>query len=384
MAEVKKYRILIVGGGIAGFSAAAFLKQSGFDITLVDKCPKWADVGYSLTVWPHGLKLLDLIGAGNEIRRFGVEMKSFSLSSSKGHKLADVSMKEIAMVHGAPISAKRSSIHKIIREKAKGVHVMLGRSVLSIEEEKDGVRVVYDDRSKDVFDIVILADGIHSKNRKKLFRGVKEVFLGVSGWLFWSSKQEVKEGHIPQVIGRGYFFGMYPANEHDDKVTSYVAMSKEKPQFTGSHVEQVKTILRRLGCLTPKVLLSLPKNDAGFFAHHHMEIRAPRLATKRVVLLGDAAHAMSPFSGMGVSMAVEDAFVLSQELYMKDKIADALKAYEVRRKKRLQFVFSFVDRMEFLIREKNPLFVFLRNMIARTFYKKYFVRNVKKIIETKI
>ncbi len=384
MSETKKYKVLVVGGGIAGFSTAIFLKQSGHEVTLIDTCPKWKDIGYSLTVWPHGLKLLDLIGAGNEIRRAGAEMKSFSLSTSKGHKLADVSLKEISRIHGAPISAKRSSIHKAIRETARGVHVMLGRSAISIEEKKDQVVVTYDDRSKDVFDIVVLADGIHSKNRKKIFRGVREVYLGVSGWLFWLPKGEVMEGHIPQVIGKGYFFGMYPGNESSKKVTSYVAMSQDKPVFEGSHLEKVKSILRKLGYLTPSVLLNLPKDEKDFFAHHHMEVRAPRLATKRIVLVGDSAHAMSPFSGMGVSMAVEDAFVLNQELNMKSGVSEALQSYEVRRKKRIQFVFSFVDRMEFLIREKNPLFVFLRNIIARKFYKKYFIKNMKKIIEAEI
>lgn len=368
----KKYKILIVGAGIGGLTAAAFLRRDGHQITLVDKTLKWGMVGYSLTVWPNGLEIFDELGIGKKIRDESIAVPGYKYLTKNGKELAHFSLSRVIKEFEAPITIDRPDLHAILLEANKGNHVMMGRTVRSLENQKEKVKVVFTDRSSEHYDLVIGADGINSEVRNQIFKGAFKKYLGVSGWLFWVPHKMHFPKEFVTYLGNGNVFGMYP-HKSQKKMAVFVAKDAASAERSLACSTETKKILKEYKGLGERMMAYVPKKDCDMFYHHHFEVETKKWVKGRVALLGDAAHALSPFSGMGVSMAAEDSRVLSRMLQKFDDPEKALKEYEKVRMERIKKIKSGVNFFEFLAKQKGFLQVFIRNIFLRIFYQQTFI-----------
>ncbi len=418
-----KLKVLIVGGGLGGFVLARTLKKEGHDVTLLDRCPHYGRRGYSLLLWPNALDVLDLIGLGDAVRKGGKEIRSYNIYNSAGKKISEIDIKSFHAEHGYPTEIYRPHLHNILRENIKGLHLMLGRSINALEENSDGVLVTYDDRSRDMFDLVVGADGVNSQVRSIMFPKAKVKFLGRGGWLFWVPYMVPHSHELYQVWGNGWGVGVYPdeSERHEACLFSMPISEKKNMIMEEKSTQKVRDALKDLSGKLSYIVDHLPHSLKNYFFYPFTSVTMKKWYTKRVVLIGDAAHAVPPTAGQGACMAIEDGYVLAQEItqslsrvtqktkrmirhakhgeireipqrplsekqksfVLQNAITDALKRFQARRKQRVDLAQKLSITPVKILNIKNKGLIFVRNIIAQIFFKRQVKKLYEKLIDIK-
>jgi 2-polyprenyl-6-methoxyphenol hydroxylase-like FAD-dependent oxidoreductase len=376
----KNTKILIVGAGIAGLALGIRLKQLGYEPLIIDKCRKWRMKGYSLSLWPNGLKILDSFGIGDKVRSEGRIFARTQIFDKKGNILDDVSFDDFNLKYRGPYQVYRVDLHRTLRKKAHDLEIRMNTSLLAIDEKKDGVIVTFSDKTKQKFDIVIGADGINSCLRSMVFPEVKPEYLGVNGWLFWVARRPNLPKH--RVISFGEK-KMLILEDHGDErhiVGNFIMTDRYQGEDVPEHrISFIKEHFSDMGGLVPDILKHLPHDNDAFFHYDHSEVNTKKWHTDRIAFLGDAVHATSPFSGMGASMALEDAFVLAEEIERHTESSEAFKTYFQRRYKHVKHVLHQGDYIELLLKIPNFL-IPLRNLLLKKAFSSLYIKNMEKVL----
>ncbi|MCE9548797.1 FAD-dependent monooxygenase [Candidatus Nomurabacteria bacterium] len=267
----------------------------------------------------------------------------------------------------------------------KNTKLYLGTTVKELKNELEKVHVVLSDGSKETFDLVVASDGIHSEIREEFFGHKQVSFYDWSLRFFWVP------AHIPVPKGalclskEGCNFALYPTfgkccvgiYEYNPKHISHPPLA----------VDGFLPYLKRHGW-TAEHLKDLAKEakEGHQYYDHLRHVAVDKWYKKRLVLLGDARHGLSPITGMGASMALEDGFVLADELakVTPDNINMALEQYSKRRDFRIKNVVSlskFVEKFYFI---KSPLGRLMRDFVANLLPEKFLLNKLRKVLEEKI
>ena len=165
-------KVLIVGGGIGGMSAALALARCGVAVTLIDSDPNWRVYGAGITITGMSLRAFDDLGVLGEIRVRGFVHDGMRPMRFDGEPLGPVMRAPEGsppVMHGGGIM--RPVLHEILstRVRAAGINIRLGVTVLALAQDDDGVDVTLTDAAPERFDLVVGADGIYSKMRTTIF-----------------------------------------------------------------------------------------------------------------------------------------------------------------------------------------------------------------------
>ena len=323
-------KILVVGGGIAGLSLSIFLQNKGFkDITLVEKEKDWANLGFGVNIWGIGRKMLRELGIDKDLEK-GAYFVPASINSRSNKELAEINFKHFEKYGGHNFIISRDLFHKLLIKKLNGCKVLMETSLNKVENIENSVRVTFSDGKIEGFDLVIGADGINSQVRDLVFGKGK---VDHSGWT-------IKLAYLPQNYN-------YPKEAYylTEKRNNILFFPMKHSCFFG--FSEYKSRHRKKDfvdvSLFSDYLNSIGWNDDQIKKMSNMKKIKTNIAfvkerewfKGRVVLIGDAKHAMSPITGMGCSMAMEDAFVLSEELSKNESLETSLKKFAKRRGKRI-------------------------------------------------
>ena len=374
-------KILIVGGGIGGLTLCSFLRKKGFQVTLIEKTRKWNTIGYIIGLFPNGVKIIKKLGAYKELRKIGQALPGYEVRDENGERLLGISFNEMRKKHGPLIEIERDGLHKILRNRNKGADIRLGLTVRSLKERKNKVRVTFSDNKKEEFDLVVGADGIDSRTRdyvlKKQVAEKPKRYTGFTFWILWSPRVFNFPKNVVHYFGDGKFLGMFPSK----KKLGILFMLATK-QGSLKNQDPREFLKRRFSDIkggVPNLIKNLPESKE-IFHHDDDETRAKSWYRGRVVLLGDSAHALSPVLGMGASMALEDAYVLSEELSKNKDVQGALENYFIQRKQRVDKLASWSKQVHSLMAVKKP-FDKPRNLFIKHIYSKIYYRNIDKFLE---
>ena len=376
-------KILIIGGGIGGLAAASFLEKKGFEVTLIERAPEFKNIGFSMSIFPNGRRMLRELGVDDEVGKKGYVVPWLEIADSRGHILGSrINMKEVENPEDEPIvSIERANLHESLVKNLKHTKILLGVTVEQLKNEKNEVQVLFSNGKKEIFDIVVAADGINSKIREDIFGHHQSFFYGWSLRFFWVPS------HIPAPKGvvclskAGSTFTLYPTigkccvgiYEYNPKRVNHPPLSINdflpyltKHGWTQKHIDDISK--------------EAAKGDQYY--DHLRYITGGPWYKKRIVLLGDAKHGMAPITGMGGTMALEDAFVLADELAKVEtsNIHTALENYSKRRTRRVDQVMGlshFLERFYFI---KSPLERFIRDIIMSIIPKGIVTSKLKKIV----
>lgn len=328
-------RVLIVGGGVAGLTLAALLEQRGFTPLVVEAVSEYADAGYSVGLWPAGSRILKGLKLFTKLCDVGVECSRYIIANERGETLHSFSFDPLTSRYGPLVELSRSQLIEILRSAVDERHIRFGITVRHIAETPDGVVTEFDDGSAEVFDVVVGCDGIRSSVRRLTFGDVPVDYCGVAGWAFWLPPDFVPPPEIVEYWGAGKFVGMYPARR---RFCAVVAMHCPlgTPDPVDARAERVRGAFAGFGGIVPWVLRELPEPEQ-MVPVDFSDIRTDHWTRGRVVLIGDAVHAIPPTARMGASMAMESAAVLAEELCRTDSkfLVACLQQYASRRRARL-------------------------------------------------
>ena len=317
-------KVLIVGGGIGGLSIARELCRRGFSVKVLEKAAQLNPVGAGIIMNPNAMRVLERNGLADQVR---ADSWPYLTRETRDHTGRLLAMRDYRPLYESGKLAQGALVHRahlldvLYRSLPPGM-VSFGRTPTP-EDFADA-------------DLVIGADGIHSQVRREIFGDVPKQYMG------YRSHRLIMENVcgarcFTEYLGRGQRIGLVPIGEKRLYVwTTYNSPHKEQrepdlrrqfAQFTDPGIQKLFEALPPPSRIITTEIEELWMDDWV------------RLSTSTAtVLLGDAAHAITPNIGQGAGMAMEDAAVLAEELASGGEIEHALGNYAKRRKPRVQTV----------------------------------------------
>ncbi|MFJ9693363.1 FAD-dependent monooxygenase [Kitasatospora sp. NPDC101183] len=352
-------RAIVIGGGIGGLTAALALHRRGVPVTVHERAASLEPVGAGLTLAPNALRALDRLGVGPRLRALATPHPAFGLRRPSGRWLARAGTAAVEHRFGDPIAAvARAEVIDALGDALPPGTVRTGSPATLVTPGDEGGRpaVVRTGEGETTAGLVVAADGIRSATRAALFpHHPGPRYSGFTTWRTVVHTPGRRPSAAGEVWGRGRLAGVIPLA--GDRVYTYGAALA--PAGARAADEQAELLRLYGGWCAPLPELFRAAEPERILRHDVWALTDPLPAhhSGRVALLGDAAHAMSPFQGQGACQAIEDAVVLAACLARED----ALPAYTAARLPRTTRIVSGSHRVGALVALRGPAAVLARD-----------------------
>ncbi|HEX2190869.1 MAG TPA: FAD-dependent monooxygenase [Longimicrobiaceae bacterium] len=361
-------RVVIVGGGIGGLTLAIALRQKGIEVRVYEAAPELRAAGAGIWVPPNAMQVLDRLGMAGAVLDRGERLERAEIRDCRGGVLQAADVGAAARRFGFPtVAIHRGRLQRVLLDHLPADLVHVGRECTGIESAGGPASACFADGSVQEGAVVVGADGAHSRVREALFPGTALRYSGQSSY------RAVVPHRLPdafaatgwEVWGPGRRFGFSAVG--GGEVYWYATLDAP----AGERDAGPDVTRRRLDALAAGFPAPVPELVAATDPARTLRTDMydlPRLRSwhrGRVVLLGDAAHATTPNLGQGGAQAMEDAWVLAEQLASRPDPEAAFAAYQRIREPKARMV---VDRSRVLGRIahlRNPLARGLRNSLLR-------------------
>ncbi len=361
---------------------AGFLERAGFTPTLIERAPEFKHIGFGMSIFGNGRKILRELGVDDEVAKEAYEIPWVELADANGRQLGKkILFKGFQRFAEPLITIERAALHGALAKNLRKTKLRLGTTIEQFKTEKDKTEVKFSNGEREAFDLVIASDGIHSQIREQVFGHGQNSFYGWSLRFFWVpphipvlagaiclSKERATLALYP--LGKRCFAGLY---EYNPKRINHPPLP----------IEGFLPYLSRHGWTNRHIVdLEWQAKNGQQYYDHLQHVALDKWFKKRVALVGDARHGLSPITGMGGSMALEDAFVLADELAKSDSahIDAALKNYAKRRTARIKKMITLSNMSEKFYFIKTPFERIVRNAIAAVFPPKILSGQVDRLL----
>ena len=330
-----KGTVLVCGASIAGPAVAYWLHRYGFAVTVVEKDPGARDGGYPIDVRGTALEVVRRMGILPQLQEARVETRLLSFLDADGSTVTSVHPQAvIGGVEGNDIEVRRGDLTSALyRTVADEVEFVFDDSVDALTQHAHGVDVTFRSGALRSFDLVVGADGLHSRTRKLVF-GPEQQFHHYLGYCFAGFTMPnvlglSHEGVLWNTVGRSA--ALYAVRDSDE-VHGLLVFARPEPPYDAfrdpaAQRDLVAATFADYGWEIPTMVAAMRDADDLFF-DVVSQIRQPRWTSGRVALVGDAAAAPSFLTGQGSSLALVGAYMLAGTLATHRDHTAAFAAYE--------------------------------------------------------
>ena len=347
-------RILIVGAGIGGLTAALALLRDGHDVHIHEQAPRLAELGAGVQISANGARVLFALGLEDAIRAVWSETAGKEIrlwNTGETWKLFDLGAESVAR-YGAPyFMIHRADLHGVLTDAVRALApdaIRLDMRCTGFDEDGKRVTLHLANGARVSGDALIGADGVHSRIRNILTGDDKPIFTGCMAWRGLVPVEKLPAhmrrnvgvnwvgpgGHvINYLLRRGEIFNFVGIVERDWRVESWIEKGTREEcaaDLAGWHPD-IHAIIRNIE--TPYKWALLGREPLARFSHG------------RATLVGDAAHPTLPMLAQGANMAIEDGVVLARCLAAYGDVETALARYDAAR----------VERTARLVRGANEM-----------------------------
>ena len=348
-------RVLIVGGGIAGLSLAIALRDKGIAADVVELASRVVGVGITFT--GSALRALNSIKLAQSCVDNGFSINFFQVNDAAGKRQASNPLPAVAGPgFPAAVGMQRPVFADLLTRtaKARGATIRHGLTVDRLEQDTAEVHVHLTDGSTGHYDLVVGADGIYSSIRSMVFGDShRPCYAGSGVWRFMTERHptvdqldfyvapKIKAGFIPLSDKLMYMLSTlhFPINPRMDESKSHELYSEVLKEFTAPVVVDVRARMR-----SPESVIWRPFET----------LLLPSWHRGRVILIGDAAHSMTPHLSAGGGVAIEDAVVLADNLQEDAPIEVVLDRFMERRFERVRSICDTSLQICKLEQAENP------------------------------
>jgi 2-polyprenyl-6-methoxyphenol hydroxylase-like FAD-dependent oxidoreductase len=336
-------RVLVVGGGIGGLCATLALRRAGIEVEVIERNPEWSVYGVGIIQPGNALRALDQLGlaeacvaAGHPI--YGSRTYLVDGVTEVAHNAFPALVPDLPPGNGLPRPRLHDILTAEVRESGAALHI--GVSVTELVNRPDGVAVTLTSGLRLDGDLLIGADGLYSEVRTRVFG--EELVPRYTGQICWRVNLPRLEGldELHLYLGPWGSAGFVPLGPE----LMYMLLIESPIENWRAEIERrgAASVLRqRLEPFDGPVASMRERitDDDAIVLRPIENILVPApWHRERVVLLGDAAHGMTPHCGQGAAQAVEDGIVLSEVLCGSPSPAQALEAYTERRFERCRTI----------------------------------------------
>ncbi|GAB3695560.1 FAD-dependent monooxygenase [Saccharopolyspora tripterygii] len=330
-------RVLVSGASIAGPATAFWLHRKGFEVTVVEKAPAVRDGGYPIDVRGTALEVVRRMGILPQLREADIESRRLTFLEADGTVAAAVHPQHVTGgVDGQDLEVRRGDLTSVLHDAVReDVEFVFNDSIDVLDERSEGVRVTFRSGAQRDFDLVVGADGLHSRTRELTF-GPELQFHRYLGFCFAGFTMPNNFGLSHEAVlwnAPGRAAAVYGVQD-SDFVHGFLNFLGPQPPMEllrdpEAQRELVAAAFAEDGWEIPSMVKAMREADDLFF-DTVSQIHLPAWSRGRVALVGDAAHAPSFLSGQGSSLALVGPYVLADALASTTDHAEAFTAYEAR------------------------------------------------------
>ncbi len=335
-------KILIVGGGIGGLSAAIAARRAGVAVDLVELQTSFKVYHVGIIVQGNFIRAMAALGVADDAVRVGYPQSGLMFQDLHGHVIMDIPGVPLAGPnYPTDLGMARPALHQVLVDAARreGTNLRVGLTFESMTQASDYVDVRFTDGTSGRYDLVVGADGINSKVRELLFgTDLKPTFTGQGVWRYNVPRPpELTKGVMCFGL-KGGKCGAIPLTEK----TSYILLVQAEPGNPRHPADKLAEIFRaRLQSATGLIAQmrdQITDSSQVVYRPLYSLLLPPPWHKGRIMLLGDAAHSTTPHLGQGAAQAVEDAVVLGDLLAQALPIPQMMDAFMQRRYERCKFI----------------------------------------------
>jgi 2-polyprenyl-6-methoxyphenol hydroxylase-like FAD-dependent oxidoreductase len=349
-------RALIIGAGVGGTVAALAFQRGGWEPVVYEAYDHSAglDQGVFLTVAVNGFDALRAVDAAGVVGELGFPTGRMHFASGRGKPLGSMPIGPVLDDGTKTRTMRRADLYSALYElaEARGVSFVHGKRLVAVEQDDEAITATFADGSTATGDVLIGADGLRSTTRALIDPSAaapRYTGMGNVGGFSATDAVTFDGGDYTMIWGKRSFFGytVAPGGE-----VWWFANPPAREAVSDAELRSISTEQRRRG------LIELFAGDEGpaaeiiaattgdiLYGNQYEVPRVRHWQRGRMIIIGDAAHAVSPATGQGVSLACEDAVVLAQALRDAPDHRQAFAAYEQARRARVERVVKWGARM---------------------------------------
>lgn len=325
-------KVVISGAGISGLANARCLADAGWEVLVLERAGARRTGGYMMDFFGPGFDAAGQLGLIPRLRELGYAVEDVAYVDRHGRTRAKLSYRRFERaVDGKLLSIMRPDLERALLETLPGpVELRYGTTIESIQQHDGGVSVRCSDGTSCEADLLISAEGIHSDTRAQVFGPEDEFFryLGFHTAAFTFHNMPMNEqlgSRFSMTDTTDRQAGLYGIRGGD--VAVFTVHRNQDPTLPANPAGELRRRISGLGWLVPRALQQCPTE---IYYDQVGQVIMPCWHHGRVVLAGDAAHAVSLLAGQGASLAVAGAAALATELEQAGSIDEGLDNYERR------------------------------------------------------
>ncbi len=373
-------KFIISGGGICGLTTAIALHQKGFEVTIYEAAKEIKAVGAGLNLSSNAIRALGAIGLEKAIIAKSKAQIGGQFLTPKGKVLNHTDLQPLVEKFGVPalISIHRADLHQILLDEIKDkVPFYTNKRGESISKNAKGFELHFSDGTSVTGDYLLACDGIHSAIRKQLLPDVSSYYAGYTIWrgLVHHQPGAIKLEFPFKTWGKNGQFGAVPmSNNRMYWYASFKAKAKD-PSLRAIKISDLEKRFKDYHAPIPQ-LLALTKASDVLLNDAEELPNLPNFAFGKILLMGDAAHAMTPNLGQGACQSIEDAVVLAKLLAIESTPEKAFITFEQERIPRTQKAALDSRNVGKAAHLDNSILIALRNFYLRQTSKSAFNKQV--------
>ena len=335
-------KVAIIGGGIGGLSAALHLLRAGLDVQVYEQASRISEIGAGIQISPNASRLLHRLGLRAAMDRIGVFPQAVNQRRwDDGRTLQRAPVgRLVEETFGAPYyHFHRADLANLLADALPADRVHTRHKLVGVEDTEGKVVARFENGTQVEADVLVGADGIHSRVHALVFGAEKARFTGCIAWRGLVPAEKVRhldievashnwmgpDGHVVHYwVGGGRFMNVVCVTERGQWTEEGWTVPGNVADAAARFADWHPTVRR--------LIASFPQT---FVWALHDRTELPRWSERRITLLGDACHPMLPFMAQGAAQSIEDGAALAALLHkMPDAPEAALRRYEEIRKPR--------------------------------------------------
>ncbi len=365
--SVKLERIAIVGAGIGGIFTALALLKKGYQVTIFEKAGEQREVNSGLVIWPNGSRVLKQLDLLDKVLSAGVVLKQMKVANPSGKILNSAGLE----LYNTPcIGIERTVFFNVLKNQLPS-GIISTKRFSGYQNTNNEVIAFLEDGGSAPYDFIIGADGLYSKIREQMIGDGRPNYKGYTMWQGEVSytHQDIDPTALLEIMGSGKRFGIIPMHNgklgwwatYNETLKSYQHMDGRKKKLVNMFRSFEGPYSQIIGATIEEEISKTPIYDREFIAKWH---------DGKVLMIGDAAHPMTPNKGQAACLMMEDAYLLAHLLSSSDNLESALAAFELERIPRTLAIANESLRHGQAGQNENKWFVMFRNYFIKSMSSK--------------